>query len=142
QTDGTFAFTALPNGDLMAIKKSGTGSGSTEVHILSAASNYSKFRLQTGTALHQTDGTFVFAALANGDLMAIKKSGTGTGSTEVHILSAGTNYSRFSLQAGTGLHETDNTFDFASRNGRELIAIKKSATGSGKTELHILMRTS
>jgi hypothetical protein len=83
-----FAFGVLPNGDLVAIKKSGTGSGKTEVHILSAASNYQSFRLQTGTALHATGVNFAFGVLPNGDLVAIKKSGTGSGKTEVHILAA------------------------------------------------------
>jgi Group XII secretory phospholipase A2 precursor (PLA2G12) len=52
-----------------------------------AASNYQTFRLQTGTALHQTGGEFAFGVLPNGDVVAIKKSGTGSGKTEVHILS-------------------------------------------------------
>lgn len=45
-----------------------------------------RFRRQTGTALHETDDSFAFVALSNGDLMAIKKRGTGTHTTEVHIL--------------------------------------------------------
>jgi hypothetical protein len=45
-----------------------------------------QFRLQTGTALHETGDNFAFSVLPHGDLMAIKKSGTGTKSTEVHIL--------------------------------------------------------
>ena len=76
----------LPNGDLMAIKKSSTGSGTTEVHLLSASSNYQQFRLQTGTTLHKTGNDFDLAVLPNGDLMTIKKSSTGSGTTEVHLL--------------------------------------------------------
>jgi hypothetical protein len=78
---------------LVAIKKSNTGTNSTEVHILSGESNYKNFTLQTGTALHPTDNTFDFAMTDwNGDgkpdLVAIKKSNTGTNSTEIHILRA------------------------------------------------------
>ncbi|MCC3776489.1 VCBS repeat-containing protein [Streptomyces sp. UNOB3_S3] len=78
--------------DLLAIKKSGTGTNSTEVHVLSGASNYQRFILQTGTALHETDRTFAFSVAdwnrdGRPDLVAIKKSNTGTNSTEVHILS-------------------------------------------------------
>ena len=49
---------------------------------------YQRFLLQTGTALHDMDDTFAFAVAPNRDLFAIKKSNTGTNSTEVHILSA------------------------------------------------------
>ncbi len=41
-------------GDLFAIKKSATGSNKTEVHVLSAASGYKAFSLQTATGLHET----------------------------------------------------------------------------------------
>ncbi|GFF59145.1 hypothetical protein IFM46972_11303, partial [Aspergillus udagawae] len=103
--------------DLVAIKKSGTGTGKTEVHILSGASNFQNFILHTGTVLHETDNTFDFIMTDwNGDgrpdLVAIKKSQTGTNSTEVHILSGATNFQSFILHKGTVLHETDNTFDF------------------------------
>ncbi|MEW1718564.1 VCBS repeat-containing protein [Streptomyces sp. NPDC093109] len=153
ETDRTFAFAFVDwNGDghldLVAIKKSRTGTGSTEVHVLSGASGYRQFILQTGTALHETDGSFAFAfADWNGDghldLVAIKKAGTGTRSTEVHVLSGASGYRQFILQTGTALHETDSTFDFAVTdwNGDghlDLVAIKKSGTGTGSTEVHVL----
>jgi len=140
ETGDSFEFSVLSNGDLMAIKKSATGTKSTEVHILTASSNYSKFRLQTGTALHETGDDFTFSTLPNGDLMAIKKFNTGTRTTEIHVLSARSNYSQFIVQSGTGLHETDDTFEFASRGSGELVAIKKSGTGSKTTEVHVLMK--
>jgi hypothetical protein len=140
ETDSSFDFATLSNGDLMAIKKSNTGTGKTEVHILRASSNYKQFRLQTGTALHETDSSFDFATLSNGDLMAIKKSNTGTGKTEVHILSASSNYKQFRLQTGTALHETDSSFDFATLSNGDLMTIKKSNTGTGKTEVHIMRK--
>jgi len=142
QTDGSFAFAALPNGDLMAIKKSGTGSRSTEVHILGAASQYQKFTVQTGTCLHETDGTWAFAALRNGDLMAIKKSGTGSRSTEVHVLSAASRYQKFALQTGTALQETDEKYAFAALPSGDLMAIMKSGTATRSTEIHILTAAS
>jgi len=76
---------------LVAVKKSGTGTGTTEVHVLSGKSNFQQFILQTGTALHATDATFDFAMTdwdgkGRLDLVAVKMSGTGTGSTEVHVL--------------------------------------------------------
>jgi hypothetical protein len=103
-----------------------------------AASNYQRFRLQTGTALHETGNEFAFGVLPNGDVVAIKKSGTGSGKTEVHILAAASNYQSFRLQTGTALHETGNEFAFGVLPNGDVVAIKKSGTGSGKTEVHIL----
>jgi hypothetical protein len=152
-TDETFAFTMTDwNGDgrpdLVAIKKSNTGTNSTEIHILSAASNFQSFILQTGTALHNTDETFAFTMTDwNGDgrpdLVAIKKSNTGTNSTEIHILSGASNFQSFILHTGTALHNTDETFAFTmtdwNGDGRpDLVAIKKSNTGTNSTEIHIL----
>jgi hypothetical protein len=142
ETDSTFSLAVASNNDVFAFKKSNTGSQSTEVHVLSAASGYQAWALQTGTALHETDGRFAFALAPNRDVVAIKKSGTGTGSTEIHVLSAASNYSQFSLQTGTALHETDDTFDFLIAPNNDLIAIKKSGTGTGTTEIHILSAAS
>jgi autotransporter-associated beta strand protein len=127
--------------DLIAIKKSATGTGSTEVHVLSGESNFQTFILQTGTALHETDSTWDFAmddwdGGGKLDLVGIKKSGTGTGSTEVHILSGESNYQSFEVQVGTPLHETGSNFAFDMVGG-DLWAIKKSATGTNSTELHV-----
>ncbi|KAJ9654090.1 hypothetical protein H2198_006829 [Neophaeococcomyces mojaviensis] len=134
--------------DLVAIKKNGTGTNSTEVHILSGASNFSNFILQTGTALHETDDTFAFAmgrwnSDSKPDLFAIKKSKTDSNTTEVHILSGASEFKTFILQTGTGLHETDATFEFAvtdwNADGRpDLVAIKKSNTSNNSTEVHVL----
>lgn len=134
--------------DLVAIKKNGTDTKSTEVHILSGASKFQNFILQTGTALHETDDTFAFAmgkwdANSKPDLFAIKKSKTGTKSTEVHVLSGALGFKKFILQTGTGLHETDATFDFAvtdwNADGRpDLVAVKKSNTSKNSTEVHVL----
>ncbi|KAJ5562791.1 ulilysin [Penicillium sp. DV-2018c] len=134
--------------DLVAIKKSNTGSKSTEVHILSGASNFQNFILHTGTPLHETDDTFDFVMGdwnqdGRPDLVAIKKSNTGSKSTEVHILSGASNFQDFILHTGTSLQETDDTFDFVmgdwNQDGRpDLVAIKKSNTGSKSTEVLIL----
>ncbi len=134
--------------DLVAIKKNSTGTKTTEIHILSGASNFQDFILQTGTALHETDDTFAFAMGrwdqdSKPDLFAIKKSQTGTNSTEVHVLSGASGFQRFTLQTGTALHETDATFQFGitdwNADGRpDLVAIKKSQTGTMSTEVHVL----
>ena len=51
-TSGDFGL--APNLDLCFVKKRATGTGRTEVHVLSKKSNYQSFSLQTGTALHET----------------------------------------------------------------------------------------
>lgn len=76
---------------LVVTKKNQTGSGTTEVHVLSGASNFQEFILQTGTILPETDDSYDFTVMdweLNGqpDLIAIKKSGTSTGTTELHIV--------------------------------------------------------
>ena len=138
ETGDSFELELAANGDLFAISKSGTGTGSTEVHVLSAASQYQEFSLHTGTALHETGGSFKFLLAANGDLFALSKSGTGTGSTEVHVLSAGSQYQEFSLHTGTALHETGGSFDFVLSPDRDLYALSKSGTGTSSTEVHVL----
>jgi hypothetical protein len=153
ETDDTFDFTMVDwnkdgRPDLVAIKKRNTGTKSTEVHIFSAASNFKDVLLQTGTALHETDDTFDFTMVdwnKDGwpDLVAIKKRNTDTKSTEVHIFSAASNFKDVLLQTGTALHETDETFDFAIADGKknvlpDLVAIKKSNTGTKRTEVHVL----
>ena len=107
-----------------------------------------QFILQTGTVLHETYSNFDFATAdwnrdGYPDLFAIKKHSTGTGSTEVHILSGAANFQRFILQTGTVLHETYDNFDFVAADWNwngvpDLFAIKKHYTGTGSTEVHIL----
>ncbi|MFD7502164.1 VCBS repeat-containing protein, partial [Streptomyces sp. NPDC059850] len=68
--------------------------------------NFSGFVLQTGTPLHETDDTFASLVAdwdrdGRPDLIEVKKSATGTNSTEVHILSGASNFQRFVLQTGT-----------------------------------------
>ena len=128
------------NGDVIAIKKWATGAGNTEIHVLTAASKYKSFGLQTGTALGPTDESYAFAIGPNRDIYAIKRMGVS--STEVHILTAASNYQRFGLQTGTALHKTDLSFSFVVAANGDLLAIKKKATGARKTEVHVLTRAS
>ncbi len=132
--------------DLFAIKRRGTGTGKTEVHILSGESNFSQFVLETGTALRETDENWQFAiakwAGAKPDLFAISRRGTSSPHmTEVHVLSGESDFGEFILQGKTALHPSDDSFDFQVIDwdgGRpDLLAIKKHATGTRKTEVHI-----
>jgi hypothetical protein len=138
QTPSGFDFGIGPNGDVYAIQRVGTGSGTTEVHILSAASSYQAFSLQTGTALQQTPSGFDFGIGPNGDVYAIQRIGTGTGTTEVHVLSAASAYQSFSLQTATALQETPTGFDFGVGPNGDVYAIQRVGTGTGTTEVHVL----
>ena len=83
--------------DLYCIKKCNTGTNSTEVHILNGNDNFQSYLLQTGTALHETGNNWEFLLgdyNQNGklDLYCIKKSNTGTNSTEVRVLNVEDNF--------------------------------------------------
>jgi len=137
-TDGNWEFALAPNRDLVAVKKQGGGTNATEIHILSASSNYQQFSLQTGTRIHPTDANWAFALASNRDLVGIKKQGGGTMSTEVHVVSAASSYQEFVLQTGTELHPTAADFAFAFTPDRDLFAVKKRGTGTNSTEIHIV----
>ena len=81
----------------------------TEIHILTAASNYTTFSMQTPTALHMTDINFDFAVAENRDVYCFSKKG-GSATTEIHILSAADKYQSFSLQTKTLYHVTDSNY--------------------------------
>ena len=53
-----------------------------------SSSIYQNLTFQASTPLHETDDNYQFLMAQNRDIVVIQKSGTGTNSTEVHILSA------------------------------------------------------
>lgn len=133
---------------VVVIKKNNTGTNTTEVHVLSGPDTFQRFNLNTGTAQPSTGDEHVYRVAdwdrdGRPDMFAIKKNATGTGSTEVHILSGGENFQRFLLHTGTPQHETGLEYDFQvadwNRDGyQDLIIIKKYNTGTNSTEVHIL----
>jgi len=137
-TGDNFTFLLAPNKDLIAIKKYATGTGTTEVHVISAASNYQNYTLNIGTPLHETNASFEFAMAPNRDIIAIKKNAPGMDRTEAHVLSAASNYQSFSFQTRTAQTATDGSFKFLVTKGRDLIGVKKYNTGTRTTEIHRL----
>ncbi len=101
--------------DLVAIKTRSTGTRSTELHVLDGKSGFSRFIIQTGTALHETGSNFDFLVglTPRGGIMiyAIKKRNTGTNSTEIHTISSRRGYNFYS-QNGTPLPETNGSYSF------------------------------
>lgn len=109
-------------GDLVGILHNSTGSGSTEVHTLSRDSGYQGFSLHVATPLEQTnDSQFAFALGDHDsdgipDLYAVKMNGTGSGRTEVHILSGGAGYTDWNEHAITALDTTSaSNWQFSAR---------------------------
>jgi hypothetical protein len=145
-------FDGIP--DLFVIIKQATGSGTTEVHVLSGASNYQSFILHSTSGLGLTTDQWTFKIAdwdrdGYPDLIGIAKYATGTNSTEVHILSgapdfvSGQVFQNFILHTGTPLGVTDANFDFTviDYNGDgypDLEAISKAGYGTNSTEVHIL----
>lgn len=135
-------------GNLIAIKKSVTGTNSTEVHIVRGTANYQEYSLETGTILHETGAEFEFAVWDMNrdgimDIVGIKKAVTGTNSTEVHVLNGSDNFKTFLLSTVTALEANADSYDFSvwdyNNDGKmDLVAVKKNMTGAGRTEVHIL----
>ena len=147
---GSFGRSGRP--DLIGVKYAGTGSGMVEVHVLTAASGYTQFALHAATALPVVDGRrFQFATgPSDGDgrsnLYAIFMNGTGSGRTEVHVLSEASNYTQWLSQSATARGETSSanwTFLVGDAAGRgDLVGVLRTGTGSGRTEVHTLTRVS
>lgn len=128
--------------DLFCIWKNGTDTHKTEVHQLTVGSNYSKTSLQIGTAFPETDEWWDFViAPDNNDLVGIMKQNTASNKTEVHILSAESQYQKRSLDVATGLDKTDHNWQFAMAPNRDLFCILQQG-GSNKTEVHVLSAAS
>ncbi len=142
ETGDNFSFLVARNGDVFAINRNNTSSGFTELIILSASSNYQRFSLQTTTALPEVGDNWDFILAPNRDLVAIKKSKTGTQSTELHVLSQSSDYQSFVLHTATALRMTGDEYEFAMSSNRDLLVIKKNFTSSSATEVYTLSASS
>ena len=134
--------------DLICVKVRNTGSSRTEIHILSGASGFQKFLLQTATGIEEGKDNWEFLTEdwnSDGrvDIMGVKRN-NGRGKTEVHVLNGASAYQNFLLQTVTALHNTNGAnWQFAAgdfdQDGRvDLCAVCDANTGSKTTELHIL----
>lgn len=136
------------NEDVYAIKKTGTGTHSTEIHVLNGSNNFQNFLINTGTALHETPSNFDFGIGdynkdGKEDIYAIKKAGTGTNSTEIHILNGSNNFQNFLINTGTALEETGDNVEFSvgdfNKDGNpDIYAVKRWNTATNSTEVHVL----
>jgi hypothetical protein len=134
--------------DLAYVRKSGTGSGMSELHVLSGAGGFQTFLAHVALPLPATgDEADFLVGDFNGDsvldLAYVKKFNTGSGRTELHVLSGATNYQTWIRHTALPLAETgdESVFrvgDFNADRVLDLADVKKSSTGSGRTELHVL----
>ncbi|MET0496092.1 MAG: VCBS repeat-containing protein, partial [Actinoplanes sp.] len=141
--------------DLVVVQRSGTVTGRTELYILDAtsalpnsAASFQRLLLHTGTVLGPTDDRYTFSMAdwnSDGrlDLVAVQKSGTASGRTEVRVIDGASGFQRYLLETSTLLGPTDerHTFSIADWNndGRlDLVAVQTSGTTSGKTEVRVL----
>ena len=147
--------------DLVAVHSQGTNSGHVEVDIYSAKSNWSQQVGHVVTELHCHDCKFLLGryrrggnpnspsiAVANGqasaapDLVMIKQRATGSGKTEIHILSGRAGWQERSLAAPTCLGETDSDWDFTMGDFNQdtysdLIAIERKRD-TQRADFHVL----
>ena len=152
-TDERYAFSVADwnsdgRPDLVAIQKSGTASGGTELQVIDGASNFQRVLLHTRTTLGPTDDRHALSVADwNGDgrldLVMVQKSGPASRNTEVWVLDGASNFGRYLLDAATALGPTDNRYDLsmADWNGDDrldLVVVQKSGAKSRKTEVQVL----
>ena len=106
-----------------------------------AADPYSAFSLHSPTCLHQTDTNFSFDLAWDNDDMVVIRRKSGSNKTEIHIIDAASSYTRYNCQVATGLHTTDENWEFLIAPNRDLVCINRKG-GSGQTEVHILSKAS
>ena len=91
-----WSFAALPNRDLVAIKRADNGGNydrpnpgaTTQVHVLSARSSYKSFRSHGIAPVDTMPSDWSFGALRDGSLFGLKRTHTSTRSTEIYDLIA------------------------------------------------------
>ncbi len=136
--------------DLVFVDTAGAG-GMMDVHILSAASDYSTFSLQTGTAFASGYAQGEVKLLMDDDrnLWLIKHGGTtGTGKMELHVVSASSGYQTFTLHRGVPAELGPltkwafTTGDYTGDGIQDLYLLKVGETGSGRSEVHVLTGSS
>ena len=100
---GLYETTSKQDNLVCILKGPKSGSGKTEVHKLTQASNFNTFSLHTSTALHYSNTDWAFAMRGNDVVGILKGPTTGSCMTEVHLLNGAANYGKYNLQVGTGL---------------------------------------
>ena len=144
------------NPDLWGVGLRGTGSGRVEAHVLSAASGYRTFSAHIATAqpvLPAGRGVDLavgsFAGDRKSNLFILPWQSTGSGTVEVHVLAEASGFSSFLTHSTSALPSSQvkpgewRFFVNDPRGSGDLIGLwHQGATGSGKSEVHSLGRSS
>ncbi len=158
ETDNTWAFAsgdynADTKTDIVGIRKSGSPTNATEVHVLdgnmlNGSSNFQDYILETVTALGETGDNVVFSmgdynGDGHDDLFAIQTNATTSNMVEVHVLDGANNYHSFLLETKTVLPAVYGNFsflvgDYNSDGHQDIYAIKQNQTGTGTIEVHVM----
>jgi hypothetical protein len=128
-----YQFLIGSNRDLYCINKN--GANSTDLHILTAASNYLEFTTPNPvpTAFGKAAGNLTCALTQNDNLVGFLKENTGSKMTELHLLNADQTHKRPYV---TGLHEVGDNFTFLLSQDSSIIVVKENETGTDSTEVH------
>ena len=131
-------------GDLYFVLVAGTGSGTTEVHALSAATDYTGWSVHSASSLptgFSTTQARFLVARSTGDLYLLLHDRTGSGFSEVHALTAGSGYTSFSVHAALPVNYTeDRSVQWVLGTGTrpDILLLQLLGTGTQKAELHKL----
>jgi len=142
----TSTFLLAENRDLFWIVYNDPGPPpKTAVHVLTAASGYQQFALETRTVLGGTDpATSTFQLAENGDLFWIVYDDPGPPpKTAVHVLSAASGYQQFVLETRTALDSTGPAgYIFQLAENRDLFCIvNNDPDPTPATAVHVLSAT-
>jgi beta-lactamase class A len=133
--------------DLVGVRTAGTASGRVEVHILSEASGYRGYLAHATTPVTAGDAVgaqWRWMVGDGGDLIGVAHAATGSGATEVHVLSWSSGYQSWRLHAATPLGYTDDAQwrftvgDFDANGTLDLFALRTVGGASGGMEVHVL----
>ena len=138
--------------DLYGVHLRNTGSRKVEVHALSAGSGYQSWIVHAATPMPALpSGRYQLAMSSLGgdhrsNLYLIAPHTTASNTVEVHALSEASNFTSWAVHSASGFSTVSASgwqFTIGDRAGSgDLVGIAHSATGSGRTEVHALSRTS
>ncbi len=121
--------------DIVGLKKNNTGTGKTEIHVATFATLYGSLTHSRATAfpLSTAAATWEFDVVDhNGDgqldVAGVKKNGTGTGTSEFHMVSGAELYQNIRFSTHTTFPQTDNTWEFCYLDVTKKIAGGRIAT--------------
>ena len=132
--------------DVYVVPTGTTGSGHVEVHVLSAASGWQAFSAHAVTpldaaAVRSVDWTFLPGR--GGDLVGVLHGGTtGSGRTEVHVLSRASGFTTWTAHTATPSALTDDaTSHWAAGDADgdgvpDAVLLLTASSGSDTTEVH------